>query len=232
MPDRPLDRRPPVIDLDRRGFLQAGAAALAVGGLGSLGPARTDSALALPSAAQLRWQGEELSLFCHFGVNTFTDREWGDGTERPDLFDPPELDARQWARAARPGGFRSVILTAKHHDGFCLWPTRTTRPLGGRQSLAWRGGRPGARIRRGLPRGRSRGRPLSLALGSKPSRPTGLAPVQRRLCRAADRAPDRLRPPHRDLVRRRQRRGTERHASGLRLAPHLRIWCGDSSRRR
>ena len=66
-------------------------------------------------------------MFLHFGVNTFTDREWGDGQEDPAIFAPANLDARQWARSARAGGFRALILTAKHHDGFCLWPTRTTR---------------------------------------------------------------------------------------------------------
>ena len=77
-------------------------------------------------------------MFLHFGVNTFTDREWGDGTEDPAIFAPTALDARQWARSARRGGFRTLILTAKHHDGFCLWPTRTTE-----HSVAkspWRGG--------------------------------------------------------------------------------------------
>jgi alpha-L-fucosidase len=59
-------------------------------------------------------------------VNTFTDREWGDGTEAPSIFSPSALDARQWARTARKAGARALILTAKHHDGFCLWPTRTT----------------------------------------------------------------------------------------------------------
>jgi len=79
-----------------------------------------------PTPAQLAWQRDELALFLHFGVNTFTDREWGDGTESPTIFHPPALDARQWARAAKAAGFRAMILTAKHHDGFCLWPTRTT----------------------------------------------------------------------------------------------------------
>jgi len=80
----------------------------------------------MPSPAQLQWQRDELAMFLHFGVNTFTDREWGDGTEDTRIFAPANLDARQWARAARAAGFRAMILTAKHHDGFCLWPTRTT----------------------------------------------------------------------------------------------------------
>src|SRR6476619_1573424 len=79
-----------------------------------------------PSPSQLAWQQDELALFLHFGVNTFTDREWGDGREDPAIFAPSRLDARQWARAAKAGGFRAMILTAKHHDGFCLWPTSTT----------------------------------------------------------------------------------------------------------
>ena len=91
-----------------------------------------------PSPAQLAWQRDELALFLHFGVNTFTDREWGDGTEDPAIFNPPSLDARQWARAARLGGFRAMILTAKHHDGFCLWPTATTTHSVA--SSPWRGG--------------------------------------------------------------------------------------------
>ena len=79
-----------------------------------------------PTAAQLAWQEAELGLFLHFGMNTFTDREWGDGTESPALFNPRAFDARQWARAAKAGGFRYMVLTAKHHDGFCLWPSRLT----------------------------------------------------------------------------------------------------------
>ncbi len=79
-----------------------------------------------PTAAQLEWQRDELALFLHFGVNTFSDREWGDGTESPTSFTPSRLDARQWARSAKAAGAKAMILTAKHHDGFCLWPTETT----------------------------------------------------------------------------------------------------------
>jgi len=81
---------------------------------------------ALPTPQQLQWQRGELTLFLHFGVNTFTGREWGDGKEDPKVFNPTKLDARQWAKAAKAGGFTLAILTAKHHDGFCLWPSRYT----------------------------------------------------------------------------------------------------------
>jgi len=91
-----------------------------------------------PTPSQLAWQREELALFVHFTVNTFTDKEWGDGSESPRIFDPARLDARQWARTAKRAGFRSIILTAKHHDGFCLWPTRTTDHCV--RSSPWRSG--------------------------------------------------------------------------------------------
>ena len=114
----------------RREFVVRAAAGLAAGRLAvdertALGREWT-VARPVPSPAQLAWQRDELALFLHFGVNTFTDREWGDGTENPGIFAPTALDARQWARAAKAGGFRMLILTAKHHDGFCLWPTATT----------------------------------------------------------------------------------------------------------
>jgi alpha-L-fucosidase len=81
----------------------------------------------VPSPSQLAWQRDELAMFIHFGVNTFSNREWGDGRENPSIFNPARLDAAQWARVARDAGFKTMVLTAKHHDGFCLWPTRTTR---------------------------------------------------------------------------------------------------------
>lgn len=79
-----------------------------------------------PTPQQLEWQRDELAIFVHFGINTFSDREWGDGKESPASFNPTKLDARQWARAAKAAGAKAMVLTAKHHDGFCLWPTATT----------------------------------------------------------------------------------------------------------
>ncbi len=78
----------------------------------------------VPTPEQLAWQRMELTLFLHFGVNTFSDREWGTGKEEPKIFKPSALDCRQWAQTAKAAGFKLLILTAKHHDGFCLWPTK------------------------------------------------------------------------------------------------------------
>jgi len=79
-----------------------------------------------PSAKQIVYQQLEVIGFIHFGVNTFTDREWGTGKEDPDIFSPSSLDVNQWVQAAKTGGLGMLILTAKHHDGFCLWPSGYT----------------------------------------------------------------------------------------------------------
>ena len=92
-----------------------------------------------PSDRQLRWQQLELTAFFHFGINTFTDKEWGDGTEDPKRFNPARLDARQWVRTMKEAGFKQVIITAKHHDGFCLWPSNYTAYSV--KSSSWRGGK-------------------------------------------------------------------------------------------
>lgn len=85
-----------------------------------------EAAGVVPSKRQLNWYETGFYAFIHFGMNTFTDREWGDGTEPESLFDPKALDCFQWAEAVRDAGMKGMILTAKHHDGFCLWPSKYT----------------------------------------------------------------------------------------------------------
>ena len=80
----------------------------------------------IPTRSQLDWQNSELVIFFHFGINTFTNKEWGDGTEDPSLFNPGALDVEQWIITAKENGFKYAIITAKHHDGFCLWPSEYT----------------------------------------------------------------------------------------------------------
>lgn len=95
--------------------------------------------LPVPTHHQLEWQKKELFAFVHFTVNTFTGKEWGYGDENPDIFDPVYFNPDQWANVLKGAGFKGAILTAKHHDGFCLWPSRYTEHSV--RSISWKNGK-------------------------------------------------------------------------------------------
>jgi len=91
-----------------------------------------------PSPQQVSWQDLEIGAIIHFGPNTFMDREWGDGTADPSVFNPSSVDPEQWVQAAKAAGITYVVFVAKHHDGFCLWPTEKSQY--GIKSSPWKGG--------------------------------------------------------------------------------------------
>ena len=123
--ERPVQAKGPGT-LTRRRFMAASIGTLAAAAVPRAAHARQRGARPVPTPSQLEWQRDELAMFLHFGVNTFTDREWGDGSESPAIFDALAARRRPVGAHGAAAGFRAVILTAKHHDGFCLWPTATT----------------------------------------------------------------------------------------------------------
>ena len=92
-----------------------------------------------PSPQQVAWQDMEIGVIFHFGPNTFMDREWGDGAADPGVFNPPNFDAEQWIEAVKAAGAKYVVMVAKHHDGFCLWPSELTNYSV--KSSPWKGGK-------------------------------------------------------------------------------------------
>lgn len=122
--------------ISRRQFVISSASAALLGKSRTPAPAPYG---AIPSERQLRWHALETYAFLHFGVNTFTGKQWGYGDEDPNIFNPTNFDPDAIVRDLKAGGMKAVILTCKHHDGFCLWPTKTTEHC--IRNSRWRGGK-------------------------------------------------------------------------------------------
>jgi len=122
--------------ISRRTFLAAAPAAMAASAARTVPPPQPYGAI--PSDRQLAWHEMQYTAFLHFTVNTFTDKEWGYGDEDPNVFQPERFDADAIALALKSAGVAGFILTCKHHDGFCLWPTKTTEHSV--RASAWKGG--------------------------------------------------------------------------------------------
>ena len=102
-------------------------AAMVLSSLVSLTPSMAQNFVDIkPSPAQVQWQDLEIGVIIHFGTNTFLNREWGDGTADPSVFNPAHVDTDQWMQAAKAGGATYAVLVSKHHDGFALWPSTET----------------------------------------------------------------------------------------------------------
>jgi alpha-L-fucosidase len=120
--------------MEGRNFILIASIVLAFSSCASKLPANTAKTSAaapaalypVPSERQMEWHEMEMNAFIHFTTNTFTGLEWGFGNESPSIFNPSQMNATQWVRTLKDAGFKGVILTSKHHDGFCLWPSKYT----------------------------------------------------------------------------------------------------------